>query len=460
MINERIRTIKLLIIVSDVLATLTAFLLAFFLRKYTMSADLRYIMNFNNYGLLATTSLLFIVIYDIIDLANSDNITFYITKKRVNMFQQSTILFLFIALYLYFARSLIQSRLFLIYFFLFLNIFLLLAKIFFIPWLVKLIGMRIDKRILLVGSHNDHTIKEISNTDFSFNPFFSQKIIKTISYKKDFKNLPKIIKTKNINWVIFSYDPLFNDMLSQGIKFCEEMGISSSVVLKTIFPNTESIMDIEKINDVSFLSFSPKISHKISIAIKYLLDRIIAILISPILLIVAIPIMLLIKIDSEGPIFFKQKRLGMNGKLFTMYKFRTMYMDAERKKRKLKNYNRNKVIFKLKDDPRITRVGKILRRYSIDEIPQFINVLRGEMSIIGPRPHLYNEYSEYEFWHVRRLSMKPGIACLWQAEGRSDIDFDRGVKMDLFYIDNWSILLDIKIALKLIPAIITGKGAY
>lgn len=133
MINERIRTIKLLIIVSDVLATLTAFLLAFFLRKYTMSADLRYIMNFNNYGLLATTSLLFIVIYDIIDLANSDNITFYITKKRVNMFQQSTILFLFIALYLYFARSLIQSRLFLIYFFLFLNIFLLLAKIFLFP---------------------------------------------------------------------------------------------------------------------------------------------------------------------------------------------------------------------------------------------------------------------------------------------------------------------------------------
>lgn len=131
-----------------------------------------------------------------------------------------------------------------------------------------------------------------------------------------------------------------------------------------------------------------------------------------------------------------------------------------KEKRKLKNYNRNKVIFKLKDDPRITRVGKILRRYSIDEIPQFINVLRGEMSIIGPRPHLYNEYSEYEFWHVRRLSMKPGIACLWQAEGRSDIDFDRGVKMDLFYIDNWSILLDIKIALKLIPAIITGKGAY
>ncbi|NIA22684.1 MAG: exopolysaccharide biosynthesis polyprenyl glycosylphosphotransferase [Proteobacteria bacterium] len=460
MINERIRTIKLLIITSDVLATLIAYMSAFFLRKYTMSADLRYIMNFNNYGLLALTSLLFIIIYDTIDLSNSENITFYITKKRTNMFQQSSILFLFITLYLYFVRSLIQSRLFLVYFFFLLNTFLLFAKIFFIPWLAKSIGMRINRRILLVGSSDDDTIDEISSTNFPFNPFFSQKIIETISYKRDFKNLPKIIKTKNINWVIFSYDPLFNNMLSQGIKFCEEMGISSSVVLKTIFPDTESIMDIEKINDVSFLSFSPKISHKISIAVKYLLDEVIAVAVSPILMIAAVPIILLIKIDSKGPIFFRQKRLGMNGKLFTIYKFRTMYVDAEQRKRELKNYNSNKVIFKLKNDPRITRIGKILRRYSLDEIPQFINVLRGEMSIIGPRPHLYNEYSEYEFWHVRRLSMRPGIACLWQVEGRSDIDFDSGVKMDLFYIDNWSILLDLKIALRLIPVIITGKGAY
>ncbi len=460
MINERIRTIKFLIITADISAMLVAYIAAFFIRKYTMEVGLRYIMNFSNYGLLAMTAILFVIIYDIIDLANNEKITFYITRKRNNAFQLSSVLFLFISLYLYFARSLIQSRLFLVLFFILLNIFLVITKMYVIPWLAKFIGMHIDKRILLVGAPADNVMSEFNTSGFTLNPFFSQKIVKAIKYTNDFSILPKTIKADNINWVIFSYDPAHNKFLSQGVKFCEEMGISSSIVLKTIFPDTESIMDIEKINDISLLSFSPKISHKISLAVKYLLDRIIALSLLPFLAVLSIPVILLMKIESEGPILFKQKRLGFGGKLFTMYKFRTMYANAENYKKNLKDYNKNKVLFKLKNDPRVTRIGKLLRRYSIDEIPQFINVLRGEMSIIGPRPHLYDEYSEYEFWHIRRLSMKPGIACLWQAMGRSDIDFDEGVKMDLFYIDNWSLLFDFKLAIKLIPSIISGKGAY
>ena len=170
---------------------------------------------------------------------------------------------------------------------------------------------------------------------------------------------------------------------------------------------------------------------------------------------------LAIRTEDPGPVFFSQERVGENGRKFRIWKFRSMYVDAEARKRELNGRNEmNGAIFKIRNDPRITRVGKILRKTSIDEIPQFWNVLKGEMSLVGTRPPTSDEVSEYDNWHRRRISMKPGITGMWQVNGRNDInDFDEIVKLDLAYIDNWSLWLDVRILLKTIKIVFCRNGS-
>ena len=177
----------------------------------------------------------------------------------------------------------------------------------------------------------------------------------------------------------------------------------------------------------------------------------------PIIAVVAIPL----KLESPGPLFFKQRRVGLNGRYFTMYKLRSMYVDAEERKKELMAKNEmNGLMFKMEDDPRITKVGKFIRKTSIDELPQFINVLCGQMSLVGTRPPTVDEYRQYESHHKRRLSMKPGITGMWQACGRSNIEnFEDVVRMDVQYIDNWSLKLDIQLLFKTVGVVFTGKGA-
>jgi lipopolysaccharide/colanic/teichoic acid biosynthesis glycosyltransferase len=166
-----------------------------------------------------------------------------------------------------------------------------------------------------------------------------------------------------------------------------------------------------------------------------------------------------IKIDSRGPVFFKQTRSGINGKTFKLWKFRTMENDAEKKKAELLEKNEmSGPVFKISDDPRVTKVGRFLRKYSIDEFPQFLNVLRGDMSLVGPRPALPSEVAGFEPWQHRKLSVKPGLTCLWQADGRNSIDFEDWMKMDLKYIDNWSLWEDTKIIARTIPTVLKGSG--
>jgi lipopolysaccharide/colanic/teichoic acid biosynthesis glycosyltransferase len=181
-------------------------------------------------------------------------------------------------------------------------------------------------------------------------------------------------------------------------------------------------------------------------------------------LIVAMPLWLLtavmIKLDSAGPIFFCQERCGLNGRRFTMYKFRSMVADAELRIDELSTYNELVgPVFKIKNDPRVTRVGKLLRKTSLDEIPQLLNVIKGDMSIIGPRPAIPAEVDKYERWQRRRLSMKPGLTSLWVVRGRNDIPFEQWMQFDLEYIDKWSLELDVKILLQTIPVVLTGRGA-
>ncbi len=201
-----------------------------------------------------------------------------------------------------------------------------------------------------------------------------------------------------------------------------------------------------------------KFSYGLKRFIDFFLSLIAIILFSPLFVLTALAIFL----ENPGPIVYSQQRIGKDGKPFQFYKFRSMIVDAEKLKDRLLHYNEseNGVIFKMKFDPRITRVGRLIRRYSIDELPQFINVLKGEMSMVGPRPPLPIEVNQYTLEDRKRLHIKPGITCIWQIEGRSDIPFNKQVELDKQYIRSQSLWEDIKILLKTIPAVITGKGAY
>jgi exopolysaccharide biosynthesis polyprenyl glycosylphosphotransferase len=181
------------------------------------------------------------------------------------------------------------------------------------------------------------------------------------------------------------------------------------------------------------------------------------IVLAPLMVTVAI----LIKVTSPGPVFFAQDRVGMNQRRFRIYKFRSMCIDAEEKKKELAHLNEiaDGPAFKMKNDPRITKIGRFIRKTSIDELPQLFNVLHGEMSLVGPRPPLPDEVKKYEWLFRKRLSVKPGITCVWQISGRSNITFERWMEMDNEYIENWSIWLDIKILFKTVPAVLLGRGA-
>ena len=170
---------------------------------------------------------------------------------------------------------------------------------------------------------------------------------------------------------------------------------------------------------------------------------------------------LAVRFSGRGPVFFRQQRVGESGRLFYMYKFRTMVVDAEKRLAELAAQNeKSGPIFKIKNDPRITPVGRFLRRHSIDELPQLINVLRGDMSLVGPRPPLLREVMAYQPWQLRRLSVVPGLTCIWQTSGRSDISFKQWVQMDLDYIDHWSLTLDVLLIIKTVSCVLFPRGAY
>ena len=196
-------------------------------------------------------------------------------------------------------------------------------------------------------------------------------------------------------------------------------------------------------------------------AVKRGIDVVVAsialVLLAPIFLAAAVAV----KVSSPGTVFYSQPRVGMDGRMFSFMKFRSMYADADQRKSELADLNEaDGPIFKMKGDPRITPVGRFLRRTSLDELPQLLHVLAGQMSLVGPRPHLPEEVAAYGPIDYRRLTVQPGITCIWQVSGRSELDFDTWVALDLEYIDTWSTWLDIKLMAKTIPAVLSGRGAY
>jgi len=241
---------------------------------------------------------------------------------------------------------------------------------------------------------------------------------------------------------------------------CEELGVTARVVLN-FFPHSIARMELHEFDGFPLLSFSTTPTNEALMFVRRILDVVLAgfILVTAGPLIM-LPTAILIRLTSPGPVLFRQKRCGLNGRQFVMYKFRSMVNNAEQLRVEVEGLNEmDGPVFKSSRDPRITTIGKIIRRFSFDELPQVFNVLRGDMSLVGPRPPLPDEVARYERWQRRRLSMKPGMTCLWQISGRNEVSFEDWMKLDLTYIDNWSLLLDLKILLKTVPVVLLGRGA-
>ena len=268
------------------------------------------------------------------------------------------------------------------------------------------------------------------------------------------------VKRHQVDLVIFSVNHLVRRKIEHLIEAFSEMGIDSLITIDSFAIETLETK-LEDFGTTNVIRLSPRLFTDGELLLKRLMDIAGALVGCFICILFGIIVAPLIFLEDPGPIIFKQKRVGRNGKYFYIYKFRSMYQDAEAKLQTLKDQNEMQgFMFKMKNDPRITKIGKILRKTSIDELPQFFNVLEGSMSLIGTRPPTVNEYQQYSAHHKRRISIKPGITGLWQVSGRSEItDFEEIVRLDCFYIDHWSITGDIKILLKTFAAVFTGKGS-
>jgi exopolysaccharide biosynthesis polyprenyl glycosylphosphotransferase len=275
-----------------------------------------------------------------------------------------------------------------------------------------------------------------------------------IPYERD---LSLIIDKRAIDEVFYCKSSLEQNEIQKFIYSCAEVGVvfrMQSLLLNYVKMQSS----LSFLNQMPFLTFRNTPDNYLALKFKVIFDYVISILTLILLFPFMAIIALLIKLDG-GPVFFLQKRTGLHGRQFSCYKFRTMVVNAESQLESLSTQNEQEgPVFKIKNDPRVTRIGRFLRRTSLDEIPQFINVFKGEMAVVGPRPPIPKEVEQYERWQQRRLSMKPGITCIWQVSGRNTIPFEQWMKMDMQYIDTWSLKLDFVIILKTIKVVLSGDG--
>jgi exopolysaccharide biosynthesis polyprenyl glycosylphosphotransferase len=273
-------------------------------------------------------------------------------------------------------------------------------------------------------------------------------------------DIPRLIEENPVDDVIFAVRRQELDRMEGTFEGLQELGIRTRFAMD-LFPHVRARVQLEELDGMPLLTFSTTPTSHLQLMAKRVLD----VGLSGLLLGLGLPLVVLIgaaiKLTSGGgSVLFRQTRCGLNGRVFTLYKFRTMVRDAEARRRDLQHLNEMQgPAFKLRRDPRVTRLGRLLRKFSLDELPQLWNVLRGDMSLVGPRPPIPEEVAQYERWQRRRLSMKPGLTCLWQISGRNEVDFDRWMQLDLEYIDSWSPMLDLKILMKTIPVVLSGRGA-
>ncbi|HJT87758.1 MAG TPA: sugar transferase [Bryobacteraceae bacterium] len=271
-------------------------------------------------------------------------------------------------------------------------------------------------------------------------------------------DLHSILRQHVIDEIVFAVGTESLANLEEYFLLCDEEGVRTRVAVD-FFPHVNSTVSLERFGATPLLTFSAAPYDEIRLLLKRSIDIAIAsaglVVLAPFMVVIAI----MIRLTSPGPALFRQVRCGLNGRRFMFYKFRSMCENAEELKAAVAHLSTRETAFKIPDDPRLTKVGRYLRKFSIDEWPQLWNVVRGDMSLVGPRPAVPSEVDQYKRWQRRRLRMRPGLTCLWAVSGRDNVDFETWMKMDMQYIDNWSLALDWKILLRTIPRVLLGRGA-
>ncbi len=271
-------------------------------------------------------------------------------------------------------------------------------------------------------------------------------------------DLQQILRQHIVDEILFAVESPELAALEEVFLLCDEEGVRTRVAVD-FFPHVNSQIRLEHLGETQLLTFYAAPDDDLRLLVKRAVDlsiaAIVLVLASPLLALIAVAV----RLTSPGPALFRQERCGLNGRMFRCYKFRSMSADAEERKPELIHLSRRQTATKIPNDPRLTQLGRFLRRFSLDELPQLFNVIRGEMSLVGPRPAIPSEVAQYQRWQRRRLRMRPGLTCLWAVNGRDLVDFETWMKLDLEYIDNWSLGLDCKILLRTIPHVLTGRGA-
>jgi exopolysaccharide biosynthesis polyprenyl glycosylphosphotransferase len=272
-------------------------------------------------------------------------------------------------------------------------------------------------------------------------------------------DLPDLLRRVVVDEVVVACPRSMLSTITPVVATCAAVGVPVTL-LSDVFGDLMPRPRVAEFGTQPALSFGVVHHSRTALWVKRVIDVVgasaLLLLAAPVLAVAA----LAIKLDSPGPVLFRQKRVGLHGRIFDVLKLRSMFVDAEKRRAELLELNEmDGPVFKIKNDPRVTRVGRWIRRLSLDELPQLWNVVRGEMSLVGPRPPIPGEVDQYDVGHRRRLSMRPGITCLWQVQGRNKIGFEEWVQLDLAYIDRWSLLLDAEILLRTVPAVLKGDGA-
>jgi len=467
MIKENIALFKKLMVLADALIVAAAFFIAyFFLRQAQHLGQLNFYL-----WLLPVIALIWIFLFHIFGMYWSFR-TEEISMVLLIILETAGLGFLIFGAFLFALKVEGVSRFFIISVFTLSGILFALEKTLLL-WgfhyvrkmgknyrnmLVIGSGRRAQKFIELVDSHREWGLRIIGLLDEDL----TKKGSKVCGYKVigSMIDLPDILHNSVVDEVFFIVPRSWINAIADVILFLETEGVRVHIA-EDFFTLKFSRMKQTDLHGFPLLTIESAPDKVGQLALKRLFDffasGLALLVLSPLFGVIA----LVIKLSSLGPVFFRQERVGVNGRKFTLLKFRTMVKDAEKKLESLRVKNEMKgPVFKISNDPRITPVGAYLRKFSLDELPQLWNVFKGDMSLVGPRPPLAKEVKEYDSWQRRRLSMKPGITCIWQAEGRNKItDFNEWAKLDLEYIDTWSIWLDLKLLFKTVPAVLFGIGA-
>jgi exopolysaccharide biosynthesis polyprenyl glycosylphosphotransferase len=395
------------------------------------------------------------------------------TKVLFLEYLQSTLLVVVLLLIFYFVFKLyLISRIFLIVFAMFGFLFLFLARL--IEYRVfKIYRAKGYNQVNIVVIADESSLPFIesllANKEWGYRiiAIFTASAVIKEKYEKSIILLPEqyllvlndLMEVDILDEVLYLKGKVIPSEVRETVRSCEELGVVFSLRYKD--SNVKLTNAIRtRIGNEKFMTFI-NIPHNIyALTIKKIMDISVSLFVIIVLSPAFLVISLLIKLTSRGPVVFKQTRVGLRGRQFSLYKFRTMIVDAEKLKKQLEAENEaDGPVFKIKDDPRVTKIGKFLRRSGLDELPQLFNILKGEMSLIGPRPPLPEETKSYKRWQLRRLSVKPGLSCFWQIKpDRNSIKFEKWMEMDLAYIDNWSLRLDFIILLKTILTVFQRTG--